>query len=100
MGKSRIGKHSKKEADIKEGDTVVVSKQFLNSFDSHCENENDIPEHNHGVVTRVIKPNDMYNGKNRHPSPHTLMGMYDYVTFKMPNDREISLFSVDLRKLY
>jgi hypothetical protein len=101
MGKSRIGEHSKKELDIKEGDMVVISKQFLNSFESHCEDENDIPEHNHGTVTKVIKPRDKdEKGRMLHPSPYTRMGMYDYVTFKMPNDKEISLFSVDLRKLY
>lgn len=101
MAKSRIGEHNNKEQDIKVDDTVVITKSFLNSFENHCEDEEDVPKHNYGVVTRVVKPRDRdEKGRGLHPSPHTRMGMYNYITFKMPNDQEISLFSCDVRKLY
>lgn len=98
---NRIGEHHTKEANIKVGDTVMIGLKLLNSFESHCDSEDDIPKHNHGIVTSVIKPTDKdQHGRNLHPSPYTQNGMYDYVTFKMPNNEEVSLFSRDLRKLY
>jgi len=98
---SRINEHDIKEAEIKEGDTVVISLSLLNSFNTHCNSEDDIPEHNHGTVTKIVKPRDRdKNGGLLHPSPYSEYGRYDYVTFKMPNGKELSLFSKNLRKLY
>ena len=98
---SRIGEHHKKESDIKVGDTVIIGLKLLNSFESYCDDESNIPKHNYGVVTKIIKPRDKDDkGRNLHPSPYTIFGNYNFIVFEMPNKEEIGLYSSDLRKLY
>jgi hypothetical protein len=104
--KSRIGEHHIKEKDIKIDDIVIIDKNLLNSFEKHCDSEDNIPEHNHGIVTKVIKPherdwsNSPKRGQYIHPDPHGYFANQSYVTFKMSNGKEISLYSNNLRKLY
>lgn len=78
--------------DINEGDTVLITKSFFNSFETYCDKEEDIPLHNHGIVIKV-------NTNHKHKNTGDL-GFYSLVTFKMPNGELIELFSRDLIKLF